>query len=164
MTTSTKNLLAELDAEFGKAAQKKAKRDAKAIAVATVHGSNTTVWTEGAVANAVAGSLRNQPGWKPTARVTHVMHEHCDFCAGSVSYIGNQFTLFENKRLKAKLHEPELITHDDLGFELQHIVEEHIVNVPHCAKCLRLSRNVSDLVAACFIANREVQLELSFPQ
>lgn len=141
---STKDLLAELDAEFGKK-PKKAKVDATKQTV-TDRNSTGTLSDVIAEANATSRSWAEVPGFEAVRRVTRVHHQACRCCGVVVSYIANVFTEFESKRLRAKVQAPEAVFHDSLGFEIPHEVEEFSHHTEQCAACIRLSRKVDDLL------------------
>lgn len=158
--SQARDLIAELDAEFGKEARKKQKIDGKT----TVQGRNSTgTFSDVAAAsNAVSRSWKNQPGWKAKHRLTYIIKEHCRACPSTVEYIGNVFTVFENKRLHSRTKSAEIITHDEYGKELPHYIEEHDVDVDYCVSCLRLSTKIDDLVAAALINGYPTQLAMKF--
>lgn len=160
---SSIDLLAELDAEFGKKPKGKKALEKSLEGKGITQRSSTGTFSEiAAAANAVSASWKNQPGWRAVRRLTYIVAEFCDHCSGRVDYIGNVFTVFENKRLRSTISAPELVTHDEFGFELPHMIEEHIHNVPYCASCLRLSRRIEDYLAAVFINGVPKQLDLTF--
>lgn len=169
MTTSNKELLsiiADLEAEFSKPT--KAKRVAKREPTdADIRKARNKAFHDSLVppdplagASAIARSLTNQPGWIAVARIAYIVQEHCRFCASSVEYIGNEFVLFENKRLRARQFSAELLTHDQHGEPLAWRTETTLHEVDYCAKCLRLSSKVDDLLAACEINGNAQQLDL----
>lgn len=166
-TTKVKSLIDLLDEEFGKKPKVKKLQSDKEIVKALnkeYHQRNYTGTVSDILAesNAIASSWKNQPGWKPVHRTTWIITECCDNCLSKVSYVGNTFTVFENKRLRSKIQAPELITHDELGFELPQLVDEAEHTVPLCAACLRLSKRVEDHIAAALINGVPKQVPLIF--
>lgn len=163
---STSSLLAELDAEFGKKPKKRL-----TVGQAAERIKNTTIFDRSATgtvsdlvaeANAYVRSWREVPGFEATRRVTFLHNQRCRCCGLVTSYVANEFTEFENKRLKAKVKAPELVFEDSLGFVLPHEVDEYSFEVEQGACCIRLSRRVEDLVAMCDLIaeRRELQLNL----
>lgn len=144
-----KNLLAELDADFGKKARA-ARADTHKELNKTFHQRTNTgdYRDEVAYANAASRSWKDEPGWRPVATVHRVHHQHCRTCLQDISYIANEFTRFRNARLRSQVDAPETGHVDDLGFPLPQVVTEHSNEVEYCAACLRLSRRVDDLADA----------------
>jgi hypothetical protein len=162
MTDQTKSLLAELDAEFGKAARKPQRANGRGgSAPEPPHRglnrvfhqrSNTGDYRdEVAYANAASRDWAAEPGWQPRATVHRVHHQHCRMCTQTVSYVANEFTRMRNDRLRLRLDVAQLHTQDELGFPLPQHVETHHVYVEMCAGCLALTRRVDEL-AECVAA------------
>lgn len=152
------SLLAELDAEFGKQKKTKGKAVDKNSIVKSLnkefHQRNATGGLSDllAASNKTAKSWAQVPGFRATRRITYVVHQHCCTCSHSVSYVGNIFTEFESKRLRAKVKSPELILVDEFGFDLPHTVEETHMDIPECVQCLQLSRRAEDLAAQLILS------------
>ena len=110
------DLLAELDAEFGKKARRPAKGEAphKAINKA-FHAANPQLdLASGKIDTADAGVYSREqhalwlamsvadrrqlgmpaPRWLPEARVTWVVHQHCAVCQETTWYTGNEYIRF----------------------------------------------------------------------
>jgi hypothetical protein len=141
--SQVKDLLAELDAEFGKKPKQKVDLRTQTITQRNSTGTLSDVIAE---ANSYAQSWSETPGFEAIRRVTYVQHQRCRCCGRTVSYIGNEFTEFHSLRLKATVKAAEPVFHDSLGFELPHIIEEHDMQVEQCFACIQLSRKVEDLV------------------
>jgi hypothetical protein len=155
---SSKDLLAALDAEFGKAARKgtngRAKPEVGHKALNRVYHQRSDTGDyrdEVAYANAAARDWASEPGWQPVATVHRVHHQHCRACIGTVSYIANEFTRMRNDRLRLRLDVAQLHTQDELGIPLPAVVEQHHVYVELCAACLMLVQRVNEL-AECVAA------------
>lgn len=161
-----KKLLADFDNEFGKKAKPKGKSTGEQLRALNrlYHQRNETGgFSDIAVAaNAISASWAQVPGYKPTRRITWIINEHCLNCPGSVSYIGNTFTEFYNRRLRARVQSAEAVTHDLLGNELPVEIEEAHHDVEYCAACLRLSRRVEDHLNTALINGVPKQVPLHF--
>lgn len=166
------DLLAELDAEFGKEAQKKAKAAAKVKTRGeqlrelnrTFHQRHSTGGFSDVAqdANLYSRNWSQVPGYRPLRRVTWLIDEYCDNCHGTISYVGNVFTEYFNRKLRAKVFTPEAVTHDENGKELPHELEQAYHTVPFCAACLRLSRRVEDHLNTALINGVPKQNHLQF--
>lgn len=163
MTDKVDTLLAELDAEFGKK-PKGAKKDSVRELNRTFNQRNSTGGFNdlAQAANAMSRSWAQIPGYRATRRITWIINEHCDNCISTVSYVGNTFVEFYNRRLKATVQSAEAITHDERGQELPVAIEESHHSVELCAACLRLSRRVEDHLMAALINGHPKQTGLSF--
>ena len=145
--TQSKDLLAELDAEFGKAARPKRKPNGFKDANKTFHQRIDVGGFEDdvAYANAIAKGWHTVPGFHAVATVHRVHSQSCRTCGHSIDYIANEFTRFENKRMHITVDAAQMGYLDHLGFELPQFVETHYNEVETCASCLRLSRNAGEL-------------------
>jgi hypothetical protein len=163
MTDKVDALLAELDAEFGKKAKPK-KGDSVRELNKTFNQRNSTGGFNDVAqaANAMSRSWSQIPGYRAVRRITWIINEHCDNCINCVSYVGNTFVEFHNRRLKATVQSAEAVTHDEHGQELPVAVEESHHSVALCAACLRLSRRVEDHLMAALINGVPKQTDLSF--
>lgn len=167
------DLVKQLEAEFGKPKRTKASytpEQKKSKEDADVRKSRNKAFHEALVppdpyagANAIASSLQNQPGWKAVARLTAVQHQYCRICNSHTEFVAQEFILYQNKRLRASIQSPELITHQPDGTPLPYRVEEYHHEVDACASCLRLSRSVDDLLAIAAVRNMPCQQPLAFP-
>lgn len=137
------DLLSELDAEFGKK-----KKDVKTAIVTQRNDTGNALAALIAASNLTARSWAQVPGWRATRRITFTISQKCKCCLGEVKFVGNEFTEFENQRLRAKVKAAELVLYDELGFELPRTIEHHTHEVDQCVSCLTLSRKVEDLVDA----------------
>ena len=173
-TTSTQpkvnDLLAELDAEFGKAARKGSAANGKALPPAkhkalnaVYHQRNATgdFRDEVSLANTLTKSWKEVPGFQPVATIHRIHHQHCRTCWSKVSYIANEFTRFHSVRLHATVDAPEVGHVDEFGLPLPQLTEHHYVDVELCADCLSLSPRVDDLLEAIpFITGHPTQRKL----
>jgi hypothetical protein len=166
MSQSTSSLLAELDAEFGKKPKKRL-----STAQAADRIKNTTIFDRSATgtvsdliaeANAYVRSWREVPGYEAIRRVTRIHNQKCRCCNLVTSYVANEFTEFESKRLKAKVQSAEAVFEDSLGFPIPHEVDEYSFEVEQGACCIRLSRKAEDLIALCseLVERQNLQLNL----
>lgn len=157
--SKTSDLLAELDAEFGKKPKKQKVDPSKQTLLQ--RNSTGTISDLIADSNETAKAWQDTPGFEPVKRVTFIVNQTCSCCLSRVSYIGNEFTEFYNTRLKARVKAAEPVFVDSLGFDLPREVEEYETQVGQCASCVRLSRNTEDLLALVnFELGRPIQLSL----
>lgn len=160
-------LLAEFDAEFGKKAKPKVGKTKGEILRElnrTFHQRNETGGFNdiAQMANAVSRSWSQVPGYRAVRRITWIINEHCDNCVNCVSYVGNTFVEFYNRRLRARVQSAEAVTHDEAGNPLPIELEEHHHTIEHCAACLRLSRKVEDHLAIALLNGVPKQTPLQF--
>lgn len=157
-----KDLLAELDAEFGKKPRERQrgtraqqKDDAALKALSSARGQLTRMdfdtfdefeaYREMLIANEISKNMDWRPSWIPEARVTHCTRQHCDTCGNNVDFIGGEFIRFRSKRERAIiLRRMEVVS--DLwhygygGKPLPDLVERHYQVVHRCPGCIEVEQ------------------------
>lgn len=151
--SSALDLLAELDAEFGK--KKKEKKTAflkeTTKKLSRSQFLNNADWRMAQLAqeaNETAKRLAQfEQLWKPEAKETWLMRQHCSCCGGYVDYIAGEYVRFRNNHAHCIMKQRAAV-HPDL-FHLDKTIPEEYMHleqeVLRCAKCLREEQQVSEI-------------------
>jgi len=154
---STKDLLAELDAEFGKQPrQARAKTDmysAKAQ-LERMQFTNYYDWEQHKLqieANEYAAAADWRPSWIPEARLTYCIRQYCETCGGRSDFIGGEYIRFRSKQSRATIvRRAEVCTdlwHRGLsdGDPLPDLVDHFTQHVARCPGCIMVEQQALDL-------------------
>lgn len=160
------NLLAELDAEFGKK-PKAPKRGAPSASTSDklralysakaqlerTEFTNIAEWEmhrQMLEANELAKQLDWQPAWVPVARLTYIVRQHCMSCGDEVEFIGGEYIRFTSTRAKATITRraevcPDLFHFGFKGEPLPDLVDEIYQQVPRCPGCIKLEQKALEI-------------------
>ena len=154
----TKDLLAELDAEFGKkprerqrsrGAQVKDEDVVKRLSSAEFQLTRMDfdsfeeweAYREMLIANQLSKNMDWRPSWIPECRITHVVRQHCETCGNNVDFIGGEFIRFKSKRERAVITRRAEVVSDLWhygygGKPLEDVIEYHYQVVHRCPGCI----------------------------
>jgi hypothetical protein len=187
----TQDLLAELDAEFGKSAKRGKGADKRSYFNQAKHqGVQTTEKPPGnareqverlqfpnfsdwqahiemRAANEWAAGMDWRPSWIPDARITYVVVQRCDCCADSVSFIGGEYVRFQSKRIRGSIIRRAEVCTDLFHYALQgsnpleDIIEELHQSVARCPGCIRVEQKALELWDAMVQKQPQQEMELT---
>lgn len=137
------DLLAELDADFGKKA--KVREAAHKGLNRAFHEANPQTRLNGG-----KGPEDISASWIPIARVTHVTTQHCECCGDKVSFIGGEFIRFKSTRQRADILRRSEVCTDLFHFgatdlELEDRIETHTQLVHRCAGCIQVEKQALEI-------------------
>jgi hypothetical protein len=159
----TLNLLAELDAEFGKKPKDRkggggarSPRDFASDAKSQLERAQFTSFSDWELhlqmleANAYAKQIDWRPSWIPEARLTYVIQQHCDCCGDNVKFIGGEYIRFRSKRDRATIIRraevvPNLWHYGWDGEPLPDLIDEMYQTVPRCPGCIEVERRAVEI-------------------
>lgn len=140
------DFLAELDADFGK--KKRGAIDAPHKKLnQQFHANNPQIGKAG-------GKSPEQidASWKPEARITYVITQHCKCCGDKVSFIGGEYIRFRSQRQHATIiRRAEACTdlwHYGWGEEPQEVpdlVDEIHQEVARCPGCIKVEQQALEI-------------------
>lgn len=170
MTTpddSVDDLIASLDASFGKQARagrsrstRAEKKDATALQqLASARGQLTRMdmsaeafetHREMLLANELSKTMDLMPSWIPDARITYCIRQHCDTCGNNVDFIGGEYVRFQSRRQRATIIRraevcSDLMHYGFAGIELEDIVEKHYQTVARCPGCIEVEEQALEI-------------------
>lgn len=161
MASEADDLLASLDAEFGKKPREKKERSkeyfnqAKGISFAKSQleymqfGGDKDL-SEFEQANVLAKKMSIKRDWVPTERLTYVVTQHCDCCGRKVEFLGSEYVRFRSEERRATITRRAEVCTDLFLFkrdapELPDLIEYITETVKRCPSCIRDEKQVSDL-------------------
>jgi hypothetical protein len=169
------DLLAELDAEFGKkpkparkqhaiGAGSKDRSDGKQRLLSAKEQiemfqfkdiSDWRAYREQLEANEIAQQLAVDPLWLPDARLTYIVEQTCACCNRKVEYVAGDYVRFRSPRQRAVIIRRAEVCTDLAHFgkmqldgsiePLPDLVDTIRQSVPRCAVCIRDERQVEEM-------------------
>lgn len=170
MSDPTDDLLADLDAEFGKKKKEKVlKLKEAAKKLSRSQFVNNSDWRAAQLmqeANEAAKRLAQlEHLWKPEAKETWLMRQHCSCCGGYVDYIAGEYVRYRNRQAHCIMQKRTESCSDTFHFgdipeEFVHLEQD----VARCFKCIKDERQVDEIWkhVQAKIEN-EAELELLIP-